>query len=111
MKLFSKACIVLALLVLVGCGGDGGESSADGANADGAKTVTHSGTITEVDADGKSITVDVKDKGTMEFTFSDSTKVLHRYQEVPFDSLRADRQVGVEVAEGSTTPMQVNIAN
>lgn len=109
MKLFSKACVVLALFVLVGCGGNGGESAAD--KADGAKTVTHSGTVTKVDAEGKSITVDVKDKGTMEFTFGDSTKVLHRYKEVPFDSLRADRQVGVEVKEGSTTPMQVNIAN
>jgi hypothetical protein len=111
MKLFSKACIVLALVVLVGCGGNGGDGSADAGDTEGANTVTHSGTITKVDADGKSITVDVKEKGTMEFAFADSTKVLHRYQEVPFDSLRADRQVGVEVEEGSTTPMKVNIAN
>jgi hypothetical protein len=112
MNLFPKACTVLALLVLVGCGGadsgngGGGEETASSE----VKTVTHSGTITNVNADDRKITVDLTDNGTKKFSLGKSTVVLERFKEVPFDSLAVDQQVGVEVEEGSSTPREVNIA-
>lgn len=115
MRLFSNACIALALFVLVGCGGaDSGNGGADSGNdGDGeemTETVTHSGTVSKVDAEAKMITVDVDDNGTMEFTIEESTPILQRYTEVPFDSLKTDQVVGVEVDEETSTPQQVNIA-
>lgn len=115
MKLFSKACIVLALFVLVGCGGGGnggdsggGESSSDG-DTEQTETVMHNGVVTNVDAGAKKITVKV-DGEEKEFSITDSTAVLGKqYQTMPFDSLGVDREVGVKVAKGSSTPMQITI--
>lgn len=113
MKLFSKACVALALLVLVGCGGNGNEGGgggeSDAGGDDATETVMHNGTITNVDADAKKITVDV-DGEKKEFSIKESTAVLGKqYQTMPFDSLSTDREVGVEVAEGSDTPKQITI--
>ncbi len=110
MKLFSKACIVLALFVLVGCGGGGNGSEGSDGEAS-AKTVMHNGTITNVDTDAKKITVDVNGK-KKEFSIEKSTSVLGKqYQKMPFDSLAVDREVGVEIEEGSKTPKKINIVN
>ncbi len=108
MRIFSNACVALALFVLVGCGG--ADSGNSGDEEEMTETVTHSGTVTNVDAESKMITVDVDDNGTMEFTIEESTPILQRYTEVPFDSLQTDQVVGVEVDEETSTPQQVNIA-
>lgn len=111
MNLLAKAGIALALFVLVGCGGNGGDG--EQMSSSETKTVMHNGTITEVDAQAQKIMVDVKGGETMEFSFTDSTKVLKSYMEVPFDSLQTDREVGVEVRkEGDKRiPTQVNLLN
>lgn len=115
MKLFSKACIVLALFVLVGCGGGGNGSEGGGddkASSDAdVETVMHNGKITKVNSDAKKIMVDVNGE-TKEFSIVDSTQILNRqYQEMAFDSLKVDGEVGVEVEKGGSKPMQVNILN
>ncbi len=106
MRLFSTACTVLALVVLVGCGGADSENGTD----DSSETMTHSGTVTDLDAEAKKVTVDVDDNGTMEFTVGESTPILKRYSEVPFDSLETGQLVGVEVDKESSAPQKVNIA-
>lgn len=69
----------------------------------------HNGTISNVDADAKKITVDV-DGEKKEFSIKESTALLGKqYQTMPFDSLKTDREVGIEVEEGSNTPKKVNI--
>lgn len=112
MKLFSKACIVLALFVLVGCGGggNGGDSGGESASSDGeTKTVMQNGTITSLDAGAKKVTVKV-DGEEKEYTIGESTAILNKmYQEMAFDSLEVDQEIGIEVEKGGETPKKINI--
>jgi hypothetical protein len=99
---FSKASIVLAVFIVVGCGG---------AEESPMETDAYNGTVAEVDAEERKIHVEVPDEGSMELAFTDSTQVLKNFLEVPFDSLNADRKVRVEVMETGEepTPMTVTL--
>lgn len=63
------------------------------------------GTISEVNAEGPSISVNVPDSaegveaGTMNLNFTDSTQVLKDYMAMTIDSLQVDQVVHVEAMQ------------
>lgn len=105
MTSFSKSWIVLAVLIGVGCGG----AEQSPTNESSMETDAYNGTVTEVNAEEEKIHVEVPDEGTMELTFTDSTQVLKNFLEVPLDSLSADQEVRVQVAEAGEQPTPVTV--
>lgn len=87
---FSRTLIVCILFVVAGCGSEGGDATS-------VDSGSYTGTISEVNADEQKITVAVPDSGTLDLSFSDSTEVVKNFMSMPFDSLRTDREVRVEV--------------
>lgn len=73
------------------------------------ETDAYNGTITEVNAEERNVQVEVPDEGTMEFAFTDTTRVLKNFLEMPFDSLSADRKVRVEVVETGEQPTPTSV--
>ena len=92
MMSFSKSWILFVVFVFVGCGGGGGTTGMQSFNA----------TISEVNTDGPSISVNVPDSaegveaGMMSLSFTDSTEVLKDFMAMPVDSLQVDQNVHVE---------------
>lgn len=90
----SKALVIGVLFALVGCGGGGG-----GSDASSVDSGSYTGTISEVNAEEQEIYVEVPDAGTLELYFTDSTEVVKNFMSMPFDSLKTDQEVRVEVKE------------
>lgn len=79
---------VLALGLLIGCGGEDTAVVESG---------TYEGTITEVNAAEREIYVSVPETGTLELYFTDSTRVRRDTMALTFDALQTNQQVAVEV--------------
>ena len=88
---FSKSWVLLVAFLFAGCGGGGAD-----------QTQEFNGTISEVNAEGPSISVTVPDSaegveaGTMNLAFTDSTQILKDYMAMTIDSLQVDQVVHVE---------------
>lgn len=72
-------------------------------------TDSYNGTIAEVDAEERTVHVEVPEEGTMELAFTDTTQVLKNFLEIPFDSLDANRKVRVEVVETGNQPTPTTV--
>lgn len=90
MMQYSKALIIGVLFALVGCGGGGSD-------APSVDSGSYTGTISDVNAEEQEIYVEVPDAGTLELYFTDSTEVVKNFMSMPFDSLKTDQEVRVEV--------------
>jgi len=90
---FSKSWVLLVVFLFVGCGGGEGETT---------QMQQFNATVSGIDAEGPSISVNVPDSaegvaaGSMNLAFTDSTQVLKNYMAMTIDSLQVDQVVHVE---------------
>jgi len=85
--------LTVVFLFVVGCGGGGQETS---------EQKSFIGTISEVNAGERTISVTIPDTaetmeaGTVSLAFTDSTEILKNFMAMPVDSLQVDQDVRVD---------------
>jgi hypothetical protein len=91
---FSNAWVFVFALLVVGCGGQ-----------QASEPESFIGTISEMDAEGTSMTIAVPDSATgmepgpVTLTLADTTEVLKSFMAMPLDSLQVDQDVRVEAIQ------------